>query len=72
MQADVLYTLSPVPVSRRLAPAFSRPCPPCILKLPLMVLAAVPVVMLETLKAVALVIVACFPLRVVLRSTPLR
>ena len=41
------------------------PCPPCIRRLPLMMLDAVPVVMLETLMAEADVSVACFPFRAV-------
>ena len=61
MHALVLYILSPVPVSRRLAPVLLVPCPPGMRRLPLMVLVAGPVVMLETLMAELVVNVGCFP-----------
>ena len=56
--ADVLYTASPVPVSRRLAPVLLVPCPP-LMRNPFMV-DALTVVNELALIAVATVIVACF------------
>ena len=60
MQALVLYILSPVPVNRKLAPAFSRPCPPCMRSDPLMVLLAGPVVKCEMAMLELVVSVGCF------------
>ena len=72
MHADVLYTLSPVPVNLKLAPAFSRPCPPEMRRLLLNVFIPV-VVMLATLNALLVVSVACFAFNAVAMSpTPVK
>ena len=74
MQALVLYMLSPVPVNRKLAPAFSRPCPPCMRSDPLMVLLAGPVVKCEMAMLELVVNVFCLVLTaaeiVVMTSVP--
>ena len=67
----MLYTASPAPVTRRLAPVPLLPCPPEIRRPPLIVLAAV-VDTLATLRALLVVSAACFPEMVVLMSTPAR
>ena len=59
-RADVLYTASPVPVTRKLAPVPLLPCPPEMRRPPLMVLAAL-VVTEATLRALLAVNAACFP-----------
>ena len=74
MHADVLYILSPVPVNCKLAPAFSRPCPPCMRSDPLMVLLAGPVVKCEMAMLELVVNVFCLVLTaaeiVVMMSVP--
>ena len=66
--ALVLFTLSPVPHTCRFAPVFEEPCPP-VMRKPLR-LDALLVVRELALRAVLVVMVACFPFSAVMTLVP--